>query len=139
MKTRVEWHLLVLVPLALVAFGLVMVYDATSAPAALRNGDPMSYLEKQGLYAVFGLALMIGASRLDYRRLRALAPGLVLTSLGLCLAVLVIGVRVNGARRWLAFGPATFQPSELAKLAVVVWAAAWLSRRSPPRARSWRR
>jgi cell division protein FtsW len=133
MKTRLEWHLLALVPLALVAFGLVMVYDATSAPAALGNGDPMAYLEKQAIYALLGLGLMIAASRFDYRRLRALAPALVLTALTLCLAVLAIGVRVNGARRWLAVGPVAFQPSELAKLALVVWAAAYLARRPAPR------
>jgi cell division protein FtsW len=130
---RLEWHLLVLVPLALVAFGLVMVYDATSAPAALSNGDPMSYLEKQAVYAVLGFALMLVVARVDYRKLRALAPPLVLTSLALCLAVLALGPPVNGARRWLALGPATFQPSELAKLAVLVWGAAYLSRRPAPR------
>src|SRR5207248_10516759 len=62
-----------------------------------------------------------------------LAPGLVLAALGLCLAVLVIGQRVNGARRWIGFGPAAFQPSELAKLAILVWCAAYLARKPPPR------
>jgi cell division protein FtsW len=123
---------LVLVPLALVAFGLVMVYDATSAPAALRNGDPMTYLEKQSAYALLGLALMLGASRFDYRRLRLLAQPLVLVSLFLCLAVLVVAAPVNGARRWIVAGPATFQPSELAKLALLVWAASYLSKRAAP-------
>jgi cell division protein FtsW len=132
-KAHLEWHLLLLVTFGLVAFGLVMVYSATSAPAAIRNGNPMGYLERQGVYALLGLALLIVASRLDYRRLRALAPGLVLASLALCLAVLVVGTRVNGARRWLALGPATFQPSELAKLALAVWAAGYLARRKPPR------
>jgi cell division protein FtsW len=131
-KVKLESQLLVLVTLALVAFGLVMVYSATSAPAALARTDPMSYLKKQGVYALVGLGLMIAAARFDYRRLRLLAPGLVLTSLFLCLAVLVIGTRVNGARRWIAFGPATFQPSELAKLALAVWAASYLSRRPAP-------
>ena len=56
------------------------------------------------------------ASRTDYRALRYLAPVLILTSLGLCVAVLVIGQEVNGARRWLGVGSLSFQPSELAKL-----------------------
>src|SRR5207245_5507244 len=47
--------------------------------------------------------------------------------------VLVVGQRVNGARRWIGFGPAAFQPSELAKLAILVWCAAYLARRPPPR------
>jgi cell division protein FtsW len=128
-----ESRLLVLVTLGLVAFGLVMVYSATSAPAALAETDPMSYLKKQGAYALVGVALMMVAARFDYRRLRLLAPSLVVTALFLCLAVLVIGTRVNGAKRWIAFGPATFQPSELAKLALAIWAAAYLARRPAPR------
>src|SRR5205823_2022578 len=119
--------------LGLVAFGLVMVCSATSAPAALARTDPMSYLKKQGIYALIGVGLMMTASRFDYRRLRLLAPALVLTALGGCLAVLVIGSRINGARRWIELGPATFQPSELAKLAVAVWVAAYLCKRPAPR------
>jgi cell division protein FtsW len=132
-KGQLESQLLVLVTLALVAFGLVMVYSATSAPAALSRTDPMSYLKKQAIYASIGVALMMAASRIDYRRLRILAPGLVLVALGGCLAVLVAGSRINGARRWIEIGPATFQPSELAKLAIAVWAAAYLSKRPAPR------
>jgi cell division protein FtsW len=132
-KGQLESRLLVLVTLALVAFGLVMVYSATSAPATLARTDPMSYLKKQGVYALIGVALMMAASRFDYRRLRLLAPGLVLLALSGCLAVLVVGSRINGARRWIEVGPATFQPSELAKLAVAVWAAAYLCKRPAPR------
>src|SRR6476619_5837394 len=110
-----------------------MVYSATSAPAALERTDPMSYLKKQGVYALIGVGLMMTASRFDYRRLRLFAPALVLTALGGCLAVLVVGTRINGARRWIEFGPATFQPSELAKLALAVWAAAYLCKRPAPR------
>jgi cell division protein FtsW len=132
-KGQLESHLLVLVTLALVAFGLVMVYSSTSAPAALADTDPMSYLKKQGIYALIGVALMMSASRFDYRRLRLLAPALVLTALGGCLAVLVIGSRINGARRWIELGPATFQPSELAKLALAIWAAAYLAKHPAPR------
>jgi cell division protein FtsW len=57
---------------------------------------------------------------------------LIATSLVLCAAVLVAGERINGARRWIAFGPAAFQPSELAKLALVIWCAGYLSRRPAP-------
>jgi len=127
-----EWHVLTLVTLALTAFGIVMVYSATSASAAIGGANPMSYLERQGTYAVLGLALMLVASRFDYRRLRALAPVLILVALGGCAAVLVIAQPVNGARRWIGFGPASFQPSELAKLALAVWIAAYLAKREPP-------
>jgi cell division protein FtsW len=128
-----EWQLLVLLPLAFTAFGLVMVYSATSASAALGNGNPVGYLERQGTYAALGVVLMIVAARSDFRKLRALAPGLIVTALVLCVAVLGIGERINGARRWIGFGPAAFQPSELAKLALVVWCAAYLARKPPPR------
>jgi cell division protein FtsW len=131
-KGELEARLLILVTLGLVAFGLVMVYSATSAPAALGGGNPMGYLERQGTYAVIGVALMVVAARFDYGRLRELAPGLLLVSLVLCLAVLGLGAQVNGARRWISFGPLVFQPSELAKLALAIWASAYLARRKAP-------
>ena len=132
MKGRVvEAQILVLVTLGLVAFGLVMVYSATSAAAALGNGDPSYYLKRQGVYAVLGVAVMLVASRIEFRVLRSLAPMLLLGSFVLCTLVL-LAPPVNGARRWIAIGPLTFQPSELAKLSLAIWVAAYLSRRKPP-------
>ena len=129
---ELESRLLILVTLALVAFGLVEVYSATSGPAAVGGTNPNYYLERQGIYAALGIVLMVLAQRWHYRRLRLLAPTLVLASLLLLAAVLAIAPAVNGARRWLSVGPAGFQPSELAKLALAVWAAAYLARRKPP-------
>jgi cell division protein FtsW len=131
-RGQLEQRLLVLVTLALVAFGLVMVFSATSAAAALGNGDPVTFLKRQGIYALFGVGLMVAASRFDHRRLRPLAPPLVIAALALCAAVLVLGPPINGARRWLVLGPLTFQPSELAKLALLLFAAAYLARRGAP-------
>lgn len=128
-----EWQLLFLVPLALTAFGLVMVYSATSASATLGEGDSLQYLLRQGTYALVGIALLLVAARTNFRAWRALAPSLIVTALVLCVAVLGVGERINGARRWIGVGSATFQPSELAKLALVVWTAAYLARRPPPR------
>jgi cell division protein FtsW len=130
---RTEAQVLVLVTLALVAFGLVMVYSATSASAAIGDGDAGYYLRRQAIYAGIGLVLLLVASRFDFRRLRDLAPAILVVALVLCLVVLVVAEPINGARRWLAFGPATFQPSELAKLALAIWAAAYLARKKPPR------
>jgi cell division protein FtsW len=132
-KGQLEATLLVLVTLGLVAFGLVMVYSATSAPAALGGGDPGFYLKRQTIYALIGLGLMFGATRIDYRRLKEVSPLLLGSSAFLCLVVLGIGQTVNGAKRWLTIGPAVFQPSELAKLAIAIWAAAYLSTRKPPK------
>ena len=132
-KGQFEGQLLLLITLALVAFGLVMVFSATSGQATLGNGDASYYLRKQGLYALVGLVLLVLLRRTSYRSLRPLAPTLLVGSLGLLLAVLAIGTTVNGAKRWLQFGPAVFQPSELAKLALVIWLAAYLSRHPAPR------
>ncbi len=131
-KRGAEWHVLTLVTLGLTAFGIVMVYSATSASAAIGGANPMSYLERQGTFAVLGLVGMVVATRFDYRRLRPFAPVLVLAALSLCLVVLVVAQPVNGARRWIGFGPASFQPSELAKLALAIWVAAHLTRRKAP-------
>jgi cell division protein FtsW len=123
----------VLVTLGLVAFGLVMVYSATSASAALGNGDPMSFLKRQAIYALIGVVAMTALARFDYHRLRYLAAPLLLGAFALCAAVLVVAPQINGARRWFLLGPASFQPSELAKLALCLFAALYLARRPAPR------
>jgi cell division protein FtsW len=130
--TQLEYHLVVLVTLGLVAFGLVMVYSASSARALLGSDDPAYYLKRQALFAVLGLVALVLLARADYRRLRHAAGPLVLASFVLLLAVLVIGTSVNGARRWIPLGSFTFQPSEFAKLALALWTAALLARRPPP-------
>ncbi len=130
---QLEQRLLVLVTLGLVAFGLVMVFSATSASAALGEGDPMTFVVKQGAYALAGLLLLALASRFDYHRLRGLAPILLVGALMLCVAVLVVAPPINGAHRWFLVGPISVQPSELAKVAVCVWACALLARRPTPR------
>jgi cell division protein FtsW len=128
-----EYHLLVVITLGLVAFGLVMVYSASSARAALAADDPAYYLKRQAAYALLGVIALVVFSRSDYRRLRYLVPPLLLASFVLLVAVLVAGTPVNGAKRWLTLGPATLQPSELAKLALALWVAAYLSRSPAPR------
>ena len=130
--THLEYHLLVLVTLALVAFGLVMVYSASSARALLGSDDPAYYLKRQALYAVAGLVALVLLSRTDYRRLRHAAGPLLLASFVLLVAVLAVGTAVNGARRWIPLGTLTFQPSELAKLALALWTAGLLARRPAP-------
>lgn len=127
-----EHGLLVLVTLGLVAFGLVMVYSASSARAAVASGDPAYYLKRQAIYGAVGLVAFAILARTDFRKLRNAAGPLLGASLVLLAAVLVLGTSVNGARRWLTFGPVTFQPSELAKIALAIWVAAFLARRPAP-------
>jgi len=131
-RSNLDYHLLVLVTLGLVAFGLVMVYSASSARAALAADDPAYYLKRQAVYALAGVVALALLSRMDYRRLRFAVAPLLLGSFVLLVAVLVLSTPVNGARRWLSLGPATLQPSELAKLALVLWLAAYLARRPAP-------
>jgi cell division protein FtsW len=135
-RGQLEQKLLILVTLGLVAFGLVMVFSATSASAALGAGDPMRFLVKQGLYALVGLVLLACVSRVDYHALRPLAPLLLVGAFAACAAVLVVGPSINGAHRWFVLGPASLQPAELAKLAVCVWVCAVLARRPAPRTMS---
>ena len=129
---QLEQRLLILVTLGLVAFGLVMVFSATSASAALGEGDPMRFLVKQGLYAVAGLVLLAVFTRVDYHALRPLAPLLLAAAFVGCVAVLAVAPSINGAQRWFLVGPISIQPAEIAKLAVLIWACAVLSRRPVP-------
>jgi cell division protein FtsW len=130
--SALEYHLLVVVTLGLVAFGLVMVYSASSARATLAADDPAYYLKRQALYALLGIVALVLLSRTDYRLLRYFVAPLLLGSFVLLLVVLVLGTPVNGARRWLELGPTAIQPSELMKLALTLWIAAYLARRPAP-------
>jgi cell division protein FtsW len=107
-----------------------MVYSATSARAVDGgNGRPMEYLTRQALFAGIGLVALLLAKRTPYDFWRRISPTFLVISLVMLAGVLVAGQRVNGARRWVPFGPFAFQPSELAKLALAVWVAAYLARR----------
>jgi cell division protein FtsW len=132
-RGQLEFHLLVLVTLGLVALGLVMVYSASSARGLLAADDPAYYLKRQALFALVGLVLLAVLARLDFRNLRRLGGPLLLGSVVLLVAVLLVGTTVNGARRWLPVGVLGFQPSELAKIALAIWLAAFLVRRPTPR------
>jgi len=131
--SHLEYHLLVLVTLGLVAFGLVMVYSASSARALLSADAPSYYLKRQAIYAVMGLVALVILSRFDFHRLRHATQPLLAVTFVLLVAVLAIGTAVNGARRWIPIGFMNFQPSELAKLVLALWTAAVLARRPAPR------
>ena len=131
--THLEYHLLVLVTLGLVAFGLVMVYSASSARALLSSDAPSYYLKRQAIYALMGLVALVLFSRFDFHRLRHATQPLLGVTFVLLVAVLAIGTAVNGARRWIPIGFMNFQPSELAKLVLALWTAALLARRPAPR------
>ncbi len=131
-----EYHLLLLVTLGLVAFGLVMVYSASSGVAVLSDRDPLSVLAKQAVYAAIGVVAMLVCARVPYRQLRYAGPPVMFGVIVLLVLVLVpgIGAEINNARRWILIGPISIQPSEFAKAAVLIFSAAVLSgRKRPPR------
>ena len=117
--------------LLLVCSSVVMVYSASFALAMDQFEQPYYYLFKQVTWVVLGLCLLLAAMRIDYRHLKQ--PIVVWTLLGgslaaLC-AVYLVGPEINGARRWFAIGGVGVQPSELAKVAVIVFTAAVLEHR----------
>jgi cell division protein FtsW len=118
--------------LFLCGFGLVMVLSASQALALLQHASPFYYFERQAAWMVLGFAGLVLLRRLGLDRLRDLAPKAAAIVVVLMLVVLVphVGVAVNGASRWLPLGPlGTLQPSELGKLAFVLYAADWIDRR----------
>jgi cell division protein FtsW len=134
-KRPVEYSILYTATLCLLAFGAVMVYSASSAESLLSGpGDPSFYLKRYLMCGALGLVLMHAASRHGLKLIKGLTPLLLIASFVLTAAVMIphVGVTVNGATRWLGAGPLQFQPSELLKVSIVLYAAQSLAAR--PRA-----
>lgn len=113
-----------LLTLIILAIGVIMVLSASFARAYYESGDPIKYFSKQLLFAVSGVALMLIASRFSVRLYRATSMYVLLFSLLLLALVPIIGVAdSSGTKRWLYLGFTTFQPSELTKLAVILFFA----------------
>jgi cell division protein FtsW len=133
-----EYSLLLTATLCLLAFGAVMVFSASSARSLLNSGGSgFYYLERTLVFAAIGLLVLRVASVRGVAAIRVLTPFILLTSLFLLVAVLLPGVgqTVNGAQRWIGAGILSFQPSELAKLAVVLYGA-YLLAKEPKRGRT---
>ena len=116
--------------LALVVIGLVFVYSASFAVALSAFDDINYFIVRQAVAALIGLALMVTLMRIDYHKLRLASPALMLVAVLSLAAVLFVGDDNYGARRWIGFGSLPpFQPSEFAKLAMIVYISAWLASR----------
>ncbi len=117
---------------ALVLLGVVMTLSASAVVSINTSDSAWSLFRRQLMWTAIGSVVLFVTMRIDYRRLRVLATPLIIGSFGLLVLVLLpgFGVNVNGATRWLAIGPLSFQPSELAKLALVLFTADILSRPS---------
>jgi cell division protein FtsW len=114
---------------ALIAIGLVMVFSASSATAYATYHDTAYYLKRQLVWLAVGAGFAYLAYRVDYTKLKRISPALLGVTVVLLLLTLVphIGLQTGGARRWLGTNALSFQPSELAKLALVLFLAAKLS------------
>ena len=120
--------------------GVVMVLSASSVASLTNYGSPWHFFSRQIMWTALGLGAFVFAVRFDYRRWRTLVRPLLVVSIVLLVVVLIpgIGVYVSGSRRWLGTGIFRFQPSELAKLALLLYAADLVSRRAGE-LHDWRR
>jgi cell division protein FtsW len=117
--------------LLLLTLGVVMVYSASAVYAGARLGDGLWFFKRQAVGAVLGLVALLAALKIGYRRLEPLAVPFVIVSLALLVLVHFpgLGHSAGGARRWMTLGPLTFQPSEVAKIALVLWLARSLAKK----------
>jgi rod shape determining protein RodA len=129
-----DW-ILVLAVVALVTIGSLLVWSATAHREDLTSGDPTAYLKKQVVNVVIGLLLMTLVTATDHRWVRILAPLAYLASLGGLVLVLTNGSTINGSRSWIQLGGLSVQPSEFAKLAVVIGMALLVAERTEGRRR----
>lgn len=127
-------YLLGLVVFGLLATGLVMMYSISPILSYKLTGSPTSnyYFNNHLLNVGIGIVAWIAATNIDYRAWKRWAPALVVIAAGTLVALLVPGLSTtkNGATRWLALGPLSFQPSELLKLAMILYLGVWFERRA---------
>ncbi len=121
-KRGFDYGLLVVV-LLLVIIGLIILYSTSAYNGRVKFHDAFYYLKKQAFATTLGLALMYAMANIDYHKWERFAVTAYLAEIGLSVAVLFIGDEYNGSKRWLSFGPFSFQPSEFAKIAVILFLA----------------
>jgi cell division protein FtsW len=115
--------------LALVGVGSIEIYSSSAVYALAKFGSSTYFLARQSVYVGAGLGALLVGAQIDYRRYRRYIYTLLFASLALLGAVLVFGARVNEARRWFHFGPLSFQPVEVAKLALILYLAYSLAKK----------
>ena len=115
----------------LICIGVIMIYSASGVYAQQELGNANYYLNRHLMFLCVGLIFMLSMMSFDYRKLRDIAKPLLFITLFLLVLVLIphIGKISNGARRWFNFGPFNFQPSELAKITVMIYVADFLTRK----------
>ena len=121
-KRGFDYGLLVVV-LILVIIGLVILYSTSAYNGRVKFHDSFYYLKKQAFATTLGLAMMYVMANIDYHVWQRFAVLSYLIAIALSVAVLLVGDEYNGSKRWLSFGPFSFQPSEFAKIAVILFLA----------------
>lgn len=113
--------------IALAIYGTVMVFTAGYAYAAFRYGDGLYFVKRQTVWLIIGIAVMVAVSRIDIGLLKRHTEKAYIATLALLILTLLIGFVGNGAQRWIAIGPITIQPSEIAKLTMTMMLAKYFS------------
>ncbi len=119
-KRRYDDTLLVVV-MILVGIGLILLYSTSAYNGETKFHDSFYYLKKQGFATLLGIAGMFFVARIDYHRWVPFANLGYLAAIGLSVAVILVGDEYNGSKRWLSLGPFSFQPSEFAKVAIILF------------------
>ena len=117
------------VVIVLLLAGLVLLYSTSAYNGRVKFHDEWYYLKKQGFATLIGLLGMVFVARIDYHRWAVLAVPGYLAAVALSVAVMLFGDEYNGSKRWLSLGPLSFQPSEFAKVTVILFLA-WLVSRN---------
>lgn len=120
---------LLIIVFLLVGFGILVLYSTSAYIAEIKNNDSMYYVKRQAFSTVLGLFGMTLLSKIDYHIWSRLSVLPYLVALAACVFVVFFGVEINGARRWIRLGPITIQPSEFAKLAVILLLAYMIEQR----------
>jgi cell division protein FtsW len=115
---------------ALIAFGVVMVFSASAVFASQTYHDGHRFLIRQAMFAVVSIGVMLLVSRIDYHRLRPLTYPAVIATVALFIATMAVGRSAGGATRWIRIGPVDIQAAEVAKLAIILFLAYSLSKKA---------
>ncbi len=127
-KSQVDFVLIIII-IILLSFGIVMILSASAPSALAETGDSYTYVTKQIIFAVIGLAIMWFVSKIDYRIYKKFYWAIYWISVGVLFLVLIpgLGTEVSGARRWINLGFTQFQPSEITKIGMIIFYAGYLT------------
>lgn len=121
-QKKMDYSFLAVV-LLLLCYGLIMVFSASSASAHYQLGDAYYFIKRQFAWAIIGIFTMLFISRISYKTIYKYALHLMVITIIMLILVPLVGIEAKGAKRWLGFGAISFQPSEVAKFAIIVFLA----------------